>query len=217
MNKLISTSILSISLLVSACGDSPKEKEKEGAETPKAPEVCVYSYNQDATTVKWTAYKFTEQVGVSGVFDSVYVDNLHEGSSLKDVFATANITIPVSSVNSNNPDRDAKIQKFFFGSLANTETLKGTVSVIEGDEYSGKFKVDFKMNNLSQPVELDYTTSGDTLKIDGILIVDNWNAQVGIENLNKECKDLHTGADGKSILWPEIKIEISTVLNKNCN
>ncbi|MCE9501370.1 MAG: hypothetical protein K8R21_12860 [Leptospira sp.] len=36
-------------------------------------ESCDYSYNPSATSVQWTAYKFTEKTGVKGTFKKITV------------------------------------------------------------------------------------------------------------------------------------------------
>lgn len=202
-------------LTLTACGGGT-DKKTTGEDKAPAEQSCMFTYDAAATSVNWTAYKFTEAVGVNGKFDQIEVTGAQEGKSGSDVIAQASFSIPVSSINTANPDRDKKIQEFFFGSLEASDKITGKVVKVEGDGEVGKATLEFTLNNMTQPLELDMRMSGDTLKLEGILNVDNWNAQSGIENLNKACKDLHTGADGKSVLWPEVKISISTVLKKNC-
>ncbi|TNE82346.1 MAG: YceI family protein [Bacteroidetes bacterium] len=203
-------------LVFTACGGGTEKKATE--EETKTPEVqtCVYSYDAATTAVNWTAYKFTEAVGVNGKFDQIEVTETQEGKTGGEVIAQASFNIPISSINTANPDRDKKIQEFFFGSLEQSAQMTGKVVKVEGDGSTGKVTLDFTLNSLTQPLEVDMTMSGDTLKLNGIINLDNWSAQGGIESLNKACKDLHTGADGKSVLWPEVKISIHTVLKKNC-
>ncbi len=215
MKNTIPYFALASMLTFTACGGGAEKKTTEEQKSP-AEQNCVYSYDPTATGVNWTAYKFTEAVGVNGKFDQIEVMGTQEGKTGSDVIAQASFSIPVSSINTANPDRDKKIQEFFFGSLESSEKITGKVMKLESNGETGKATLEFTLNNMTQPLELDMQMSGDTLKLDGILNVDNWNAQSGIANLNKECKDLHTGADGKSVLWPEVKISIHTVLKKNC-
>ena len=48
--------------------------------------------------------------------------------------------------------------------------------------------------------------------IEAVMDLDNWQAQLAIEALNIVCKDLHSGDDGISKTWSEVKIEVATYL-----
>lgn len=204
-----------ITLITASCGQkSPKKQDEASAEKDKT---CFYTYAPGTTKVSWTAYKFTEKVGVKGGFDSIYVDNIAKMGSVSDVFGTASFRVPVASLNTVNPDRDAKIRKFFFGSLINPTELTGKVLSVKGDDNSGVMTCQLNMNAREQKTEMKYYLSGDTLILNGDINVEEWGAGPGIIRLNRECAALHTGPDGKgSKLWPDVKLEIRTILSRTC-
>ncbi len=201
-------------LILASCGNENKPAT-EGTET-KAPEVCTYAYDASQTKLTWTAYKFTERTGVKGSFDTLVIETKAEENSIPALLTGAQFTIPIASLNTTNPERDKKIQKFFFGNLKSTTHLKGKVSDVVGDDKEGSLNFVLSMNEMDMPVSMAYTLSGDTLILSGTMDMNLWNAQGGISALNKECKDLHKGADGKSMLWPDLNLELRSTLKKTC-
>ncbi|MHB1278549.1 MAG: YceI family protein [Bacteroidia bacterium] len=201
-------------LILASCGNENKQTT-EGTET-KAPEVCTYAYDASQTKLTWTAYKFTERTGVKGTFDTLVIETKAEENSIPALLTGARFTIPVASINTTNPERDKKIQKFFFGNLKATTQLKGKVSDVVGDDKEGSLNFMLTMNEMDLPVSMAYTLSGDTLILSGTMDVNIWNAQGGITALNKECNDLHKGKDGKSTLWPDLTLELRSTLKKTC-
>lgn len=215
MRQFIFT-ISTIILLVS-CGQSTAPKKTEEA-TPKTeetmePKSCEYSFNADSTLVTWTAFKTTEKIGVGGQFDKINVSGTQAAATAEEVFSGASFEIPVSSINTNNPDRDMKIQKFFFGSLSGSEFLSGRLVSLTANSA----EVAISMNDVEKMVNMTYSMSGDAVLLETTINVGEWNAQAGVDALNKECYELHMAGDGVSKLWPEVKIGIRSVLNKSCN
>ena len=215
MNKL--TIGIGLAFIFASCGgENTATKEANTPEKSTTDEVvaenCVYSFNPDSTTVSWTAFKTTEKIGVGGKFDTVNVTGTQDSEEVNGVFNSASFSIPVSSINTANPDRDMKIRKFFFGSLAGSETLEGSLVSLA----DGKGVVAISMNGVSKEVEMDFTVDGEVVELETTINVGEWNAQAGIDALNTECYELHMAGDGVSKLWPEVKIGIRTVLNKTC-
>ncbi len=222
INRLsIYSAILSFPLLV-ACGGGATEQEKESADSSNSSEettekTCTYSYDGSQTTFTWTAYKFTEKAGVGGSFDSIAVMNTQESESLLEVVRTLSFAIPISSVNSNNPVRDEKIKASFFGVLDGTNSIDGKVrSISDPVDNAGEMLIEIVMNKRPVPAKFNYTLSGDTLRADGMIDLKSWEAEKAVESLNGVCEDLHKGKDGKSVLWPDVKLEIETILSKTC-
>ena len=60
------------------------------------------------------------------------------------------------------------------------------------------------MNGIDYDVVGDYTLEDKLFSWESTIDVISWNALSGIDALNEECKDLHTGADGESKLWSEV-------------
>ncbi len=204
-------------VLLASCGQSPAPKETEEitptSEETMEPKSCEYSFNADSTLVTWTAFKTTEKIGVGGQFDVINVSGTQTAATAEEVFSGASFEIPVNSINTNNPDRDMKIQKFFFGSLTGSEMLSGRLVSITANSA----EVALSMNGVEKMVNMTYSMNGDAVLLETTINVGEWNAQAGVDALNKECYELHMAGDGVSKLWPEVKIGIRSVLNKACN
>jgi len=199
---------------MSACSPSANHNSDAAGTDPQTD--CVYSYDHESTKFAWTAFKFTERVGVGGTFDTVLVRGVQSGaSSPGDVIRSLEFEIPVASVNTQNPDRDMKIQRFFFGTLAGTDTIRGRVASV--NDSTGVVKLAVAMNGVNRMVEMNLTEEGSAWNLETTIDVNDWNASTGIDSLNNVCYDLHKGADGVSVLWPEVKLELSTVFKTDCD
>lgn len=211
--------IAAITLFTACGGGASAPKEEVAAEEPKveAKEVCTYSYDNESTEVLWVAYKYTEKTGVKGVFDSVVVSGVNEGAMPSDVLAGAEFQIYTGSVNSGDATRDPKIKASFFGTMAGGgEIITGKVASIEGNETEGKVVFNVAMNGQEAQVPGSYTVTDNKLEVEADITVESWNAKGSLDELNKVCEDLHKGQDGKSILWPDVKLFVSTTLKKAC-
>lgn len=204
--------ILSFTLtaLIYSCGTNTPSKEE--SPDPVKTE-CIYSYNEQSTNVHWIAYKHTAKAEVHGNFDSILVSGVQTGNNPLDVLKNAEITIYTSRVNTNDPERDGKIIKFFFGMMDGLGTITGKIKTIDQD---GKATISITMNGVEKDVTLDYALNGMELKLNGSLSVNDWNGQNALQSINKVCEAKHTGTDGVNKIWDEIAISIKTVLVEEC-
>ncbi len=216
MLKFSQALLFSATLFLASCGGgNTPQKEAETTDTPQeatASTDCMYAFNKDSVTVSWTAFKTTEKIGVGGTFDQITIEGTENNASITNVFSNASFSIPVASINTNNPDRDKKIQEFFFGKLVGAETLTGKVVSIAED----KAVVAITLNGVEKEVEMDVATPDQSIALEAVIDVTNWNAQAGVDGLNEACHDLHMAGDGVSKLWPDVKISITSVLDKTC-
>lgn len=192
------TLVFMFSLVLFSC----KTEVKKEAEKEKA-----YSIVPTTTKIGWTAYKTTEKVGVKGEFKEINVKE-KSGATAKEALNGLEFSIPVSSLFTNNPDRDSKLKKFFFGVMDATELLSGTIKLSSDTDGS----IELKMNGITNSIPVKYTISGQLVTFSGVMNVDNWNAQNAIASINKACFELHKGPDGVSKTWSEVAIEASTYL-----
>lgn len=204
MNFVI-PAVFGLALLYS-CGTEP-QKEDQPAE-----EICTYTYNEGMTSLDWTAYKTSEKVPVEGSFNNFEI-TAESGSDPLEVAKSMSFTIETASVETNNPDRNAKISEHFFNTI-NTEEITGSVKSLKED---GSAIVTIKMNGVDFDVKGTYTLNDLVFSFKASIDVAAWNGVSGIEALNAVCKDLHTGADGVSKLWSEVAISFSTTLKSDCN
>lgn len=206
-------SVLFLSAITfSSCNTNTTSTEDAG--TSPANE-CVYNYDAKSTVIEWTAYKTSEKVAVKGTFTNLTLnETLGDEDPLK-VLTGSSFDIPVISVNSQNPERDKRINDNFFGAMANTSSISGVIKSF--DTGDGSVSINIKLNDVTRELKAKYKLSSEgLLSIDATLNMDNFNAQDAIASLNKACGDLHKGADGVSKLWPEVTLHVETKLSKEC-
>ncbi len=215
----LNTLVIAFSVLgLMSCDSEQKPKETEEKKELKfAEETCTYTYDPTNVKAAWTAFKFTEKAGVGGQFDSVTVKTSGTVDSPEKILGGLSFEIPINSVNTNNPDRDKKIRESFFGTLANTDVISGTVMSMKGNNDSGTAMVSLSMNDSTYQQELNYNIEGSQVSLTGTIDVGNWNGNDAISALNKVCEELHKGENGESVLWPTVDIAVSAVLSRDCN
>ncbi len=215
--KIRNTFLAMSSLALVACGSDGETKQAEPEKKIEfAQETCSYSYDANAVTAAWTAFKFTEKAGVGGQFDSVVVSTAGSVDTPEKILGGLSFEIPISSVNTKNPDRDKKIMESFFGTMANTGSITGSIVGMKGNGEAGTAQVKLTMNDSTYQQELKYAIEGTKVSLTGTIDVVNWDGMSAIDALNKVCEELHKGEDGVSKLWPTVDINISAVLSKDC-
>ena len=215
MKKFIIPIILVIPFLIFSCGKKKKEATEETNQETVQELACSYSYDNNSTIFAWKAFKTNEKIGVGGTFDTINVVST-TADSFEGLLKSIAFDIPTNSVNSNNPERDKKIFEFFFGKMEVGNKISGKVKKISGDENSGTATVFVMMNNVGNDVEMTYTFNQNTLDMEGEINLGDFNGQEAVKSLNDKCHDLHAGKDGGSILWPEVKLTLTTTIDKVC-
>jgi len=195
-----------IVLFLLSCNGSDK-KPKLPTTVQKA---YVYSVDTSGIKVTWTAYKFTEKIGVRGKFDRIKFSAKKSLTSIEDVLKSSKIIISTGSVNSANAIRDPKLRATFFKTF-NTDTIEGELLEAEAE----KGTIDLKMNTINNRIDYTYSYKKDTIFISTHLDLTKWNGKNALEALNKECYDLHKGPDGISKLWPDVAVTIKLPVNRN--
>jgi hypothetical protein len=210
----IKISVLSSILFMFSCGgDTTESAKEEVVEAAAVDESCTYSYSAENTQVSWVAFKTTKKIGVGGDFLNFTIEGTNETSTPLEVVKGASISIPVSSVETKDEGRNAKIVEFFFGAFTDTETLTGTVKEVSED---GSGILTLKMNGIENDVPVQVAVEGAKINITTTIDLNNWDGQAAIDMLNEKCEGKHTGDDGITKLWPEVEINISTELLKDC-
>lgn len=186
---------------VVSCKNNQKKEVKDTEEKG-------YTVEPKTTTVNWIAYKTNDKIPVKGQFTQLNIENSSKSKTALEALNNLKFSIPVSSLFTNDTIRDSKLKKFFFGALKNTSLISGTIHI--NNETSGT--VDIVMNGITQALPITFIMSEQMVSIEAIMDLDNWQAQTAIESLNEVCKELHTGTDGVSKTWSEVKIEVATYL-----
>lgn len=216
MKKIILTFTAFTMLVMVSCGEKKTETKKDestkdkGAAPGAAVEEFTYSYDSTTTKVKWIAYKFTGKTPVEGTFEKVSVSNNNPGSTPAEALNNAWISIPVSSLQTGDEEKNKNIIEHFF--LKMTATTEITGSVREINETNAI--ITLKMNDMEGDVSLECKWEGEKLTASGTLSLENFMAQSAIDVLNKKCKKNHTGEDGITKVWPEVTIMVETTLKK---
>ncbi|MFS4416452.1 YceI family protein [Maribacter sp. 2307ULW6-5] len=200
---------LILAFLVFSCNSSNKKKKADQTEEKVVQKEQIYSVDTSGVSIKWTAYKFTDKLGVSGGFDQFSLNLKNPTGTVETLLKDAAIVIHTSSVNSGNEIRDPKLRTSFF-KVFHTDTIKGQIL----DAQRNKGALELKMNNISNDVEYNYSLKNDTLFLSTHLDVMQWNGKEALNSLNKECYELHTGTDGISKLWPDVDVTIKLPLQK---
>ena len=206
--KKLSLSIALLSVLLFSCNNS-ETVEPEVIETI---ETCTYNYDAESTIIGWTAFKFIEKKGVSGVFDNSEVLISNSSKDMLQTLAGASFTIPVNTINSNNPARDKKLKNSFFGVMETTENISGLIKSINETEAN----IEISMNGMSNDYIGKITVDGLKVSFSTTINMTDFEAQHAIDSLNVVCSEKHTSADGISKLWSEIDINVETTLVKAC-
>ena len=208
-HKIILSLNLLFLLLISSCkSNSEKSKIKLSESSPS----CFYSYNEGTTKFSWEAYKTSEKVGVLGGFNEIKVTSKKSDNPLS-VIESISFEINTSSVETNNLERNGKILKYFFETI-NTPTIKGSIISLNDD---GTCKININMNFLSYDVIGKYTLEENRFSFTSTVDVSSWNAMSGIIALNNVCRDVHSGKDGVSKLWPQVRLSLTTKLKSDCD
>lgn len=208
--KKISFLLLVFTLSIVACKN--EKKDTKITETEATEKTTQFVVKPEATSVKWTAYKTTEKLGVGGEFTVLNFDE-KSGASPQEALNNLTFSIPISSVFTNDATntRDAKIKESFFGTMLDTEFIKGTIKVADN-----KYVASLTMNGVTNNLPLDVKITDERrVTLSGVMNLKDWNALDALAALNKVCFDLHKGPDGVSKTWEDVAIEVNTYLREN--
>ena len=199
-----------VSFLLASCGGSGEEDVN--VEDPIVEETCTYSYDPTSTVLTWTAFKLTEKIGVNGTFDVITVSANDGQEEMLDVLLGATFEIPISSLNSQDEVRDPKLKNSFFGNMAETEMISGTIISI--DEFNAV--VDIRMNGLTVEYDGQVTVEENTVSMNTTIDVLDFEGQEAMDSLSVVCAEKHTGEDGVNKFWNDVEIVVKTTLLKEC-
>lgn len=202
-NSIKYVPFLILIFIVFSCNTANKKKKVDQNKQRIVQNEQSYKIDSAGVSIKWTAYKFTDKLGVSGTFELFVLKLKNRTGSIETLLQDAEIAINTASVNSENEVRDPKLRASFF-KVFHTDTIKSRI--IEAS--IGQGVLELEMNNTLNDVEYDYSFKNDTLFLNTHLDLMQWNGEGAMNSLNKECYELHTGTDGLSKLWPDVDVTI---------
>lgn len=213
------TSFILVALLAFSCGEEKVEtKEPSNTNSKKRETVCLYQYSDKASSASWQAFKFNERVGVKGkITDVTLKPGKQNAESLKELFEGSAFKAMTNSVNSGNEERDMKLVNFFFGNLNEGEVISGEIKSLEGDNEKGIMNINLKINGIGIVTPFNYfMNEANKLSASATINLEDYKANLAIESINKQCDELHKGADGISKLWPDVIITLNTDIKVDC-
>lgn len=183
----------------------------KGERTAEKDENVTYSYAHENSVMEWTAFKFVSKAPVKGTFNKIIVSSVTEAKDIKTLAESFGFTIPVSSIETLDESRNAKIIKFFFGTLS-TEELAGRIVTLAAD---GTAELEVTMNNITGIVSGTYEITDNYFSFKATMDIAKWNTDKAINVLNENCKENHT-ENGITKVWSEVDLSFTTkvVVNK---
>lgn len=196
------TIVIILSLFISSCAKEKKQQDET--------ETSGYHIVAKQSSLQWTAYKTTDKVPVKGTFTDIKVTKSKSAADAVSAIKGMEFEIPVSSIYSKDTIRDAKLNTFFFDVMNKTTSLKGRFKEVSNN----KGVLELNMNGLSKDLSFDYMKNQDTIMIEAVMDLNVWEAGEALESLHKACEVLHTGPDGVSKTWDEVKINAKILTRK---
>ncbi|HFX18108.1 MAG TPA: hypothetical protein ENK64_03090 [Flavobacteriales bacterium] len=194
-------------LLFVACQNDKTPQKSNSQDTVKKETSEQWRIDTEKSEIEWTAFKTTDKVPVKGTFKSFGFTSENENGSLLDLLKTAKANVNVSSIFSDNEDRDKKLVDYFFEKMIGTKYITARVDSV--DESKQTAMVTLKMNAHEKTIPMSYNIDEgkDIINLKGTIdVVKDFAASDALQALNKACYDLHKGPDGISKTWSEVEV-----------
>src|SRR5690554_2219188 len=152
--------LLLMLFLLWSCNDSKKKSSPKIPDSKEISETQNYIIDDLGIFIEWTAYKYTDKIGVSGTFEEYSINKKNVSGSIEDVLNGLEFSIATESIDTRNAARDFKIKTYFFEAF-NTPTITGTISKAK----DGEGVIRLKMNNISYNTLYTYSIENDDIVI----------------------------------------------------
>ncbi len=156
-------------------------------------------------SLKFTGYKFTEKVGVSGKFTKITWDTKKTGSNFQELLTGAKVKIDTYSIDAGKTARNINIRNGLFKNLG-ARFIEGTVKSV--DLRSKKVWVDMKIGKKTVEVPFSYMITDKEIKLTSKIDIIKLGFAMAFEKLSKLCAIHHKGKDKKTKTWSEVDLEI---------
>lgn len=183
----------------------------------KSQSECTFSGNPKNVQVVWTAFKTTAKTPVKGRFNQTKLDGNTSAPSLSALLRGLQIEIDGTTVETDNPARNATLQQFFFEKFAGSPKIAASVVKVEGDDQKGQLTLKIQMNGVAKQTILSYAVNSDgVLEAKGSIDMMNFRLQAPFDSLHGACEDLHKGSDGVSKTWTQVDLSVTGKFQKSC-
>lgn len=196
-----------MTLFIFSCNTFEKRNKDTHVGTKVDRDGETYALDTSGISLQWTAYKFTDKVGVNGTFDEYWLYTNEKAGCIENLLKGDKIIINTLSVNSGSRIRDSKLKTCFFKAFG-TDTISG--EILEARD--GKGIMALEINAIRNTIDYTYSLKKDTLFLSTAISLSNWEGEEAVYSLDPECYDLHMGADSISRLWPNVDIAVKLPL-----
>jgi hypothetical protein len=181
-------------------------------------EKCTYSVDPDAIAVTWTAFKFTDKTAVTGRFNTTKVSGPTSASSPMALAKGLEMEVDGTSVETDNPARNATIGEFFFAKFKPAGKIEAAVQSVEGDEAKGTIGMKITMNGVSRVVPFAYTaTPAGAVEAKGAFDMMDFALEDAHDSIHRTCEEQHTGKDGVAKTWTDVEVLVKGSFAKSCS
>jgi polyisoprenoid-binding protein YceI len=193
-------SLLILGLVFITC-ISCKNEEKAEITTDNKEKVSGLTIVKDSTKVKWTGFKTTEKIGVGGSFTQIELKDVKTGNTPEEVLEGVAFSIPVSSLFTDNEERDGKLKSIFFGTMKNTELLSGILNFRDN-----KLFITLSMNDVTKQIPSKYSITDNLFSMKTTININDFGGSTALSAISKACYELHKGPDGVSKTWETVNV-----------
>lgn len=156
-------------------------------------------------TIKFTGFKFTEKVAVSGTFTTIEW-NYPEGKSIEDILEKATFKIDSYSVDAGKKARNVNIRNGLFKNWGGRFIEGKTHSL---DSRSQVIKILIKIGEEQKAIPFKYVVEGNKVTLQSNIDLLKMGFEKAFGKLGKLCAVHHKGKDGKIKTWSEVDLEVT--------
>ena len=176
---------------------------------------CTYMYMPNNSSVTWTAYKYTNKVGVSGDFDQFNITTTNtECHNIEDVLQHAKIELTADALLGDQSKKASNLSTMFFGKLRSKKVSGEVLSV---DAKNQLAEIELTFNKVTRKLNCRYDADQYQIELMTTINLQDFQAESCIDSLNTVCGELHKGADGIMMTWLDVDVKVVAGLQRVCN
>ena len=158
-----------------------------------------YELNGDLG-VKWTGYKLSSKIGVSGTFNKIVLD-IKKSENLTEFLKSAKVKIDATSLESKDEGRNLNITSTLF-SLVSANFIEGSISSV--DETNKTLVLDVVMNGVKKATTMKYDMADGKIVANGVIDILDFNMSSSYKAFTEICGALH-----ENVSYSDVNIEFT--------
>ena len=175
-------------------------------------EDCTYQLDLENFSIQGTGYKFTNKVGVNGLFAGFKLNKNEKQKSIQALLRGLTVTVDLMSLDSGDLVRNKNMKETLFAGMLGSSSATVSVQKVGAKTIETQLRV----NNKTQRVVFGYTIKNGVITAKGRFDALKYALGKQIAALKKRCGLLHTGADGKSVTWTDFDLKVTAGTKKAC-